>query len=74
MHVLGLGWYENIEFLWYDREKEFRKASQASPNAVMKVWADWRYMSATVAVNLPAVARLDTDAVPDDWKAEAESA
>ncbi len=56
LHVLGLGWYEAIEFHWYDNEKDFRKSADGT--VLMRVWSDWRYMTATVAVNVPAVARL----------------
>jgi len=57
---LGLRWW-SVEIRYYDRPKHFRKASGASANAAMRVWADWRYMTATIAVNVPALAELSDD-------------
>jgi hypothetical protein len=54
--VLGLKWF-TVNCLWYDREKEFRKGGKGV--AVFRIWADWRYMTADLSVNVPAVARLD---------------
>jgi hypothetical protein len=55
--VLGLNWYA-INCLWYDKEKEFLKGNGT---AVFRVWPDWRYMTANVSVNMPAVKRLTDD-------------
>jgi hypothetical protein len=58
MTQLGLNWW-HIEMHWYDREKQFRKADKGL--AVMRIWARWQYLDATIAVNLPAVARMTDD-------------
>jgi len=55
---MGLGFY-SVDLNFYDKEKEFRKAG--GNVAVFRVWADWRYLSASIAVNVKAVARLDDD-------------
>lgn len=61
LHVLGLGWYEQIDFNYYDSAKDYRKTNGASEGGVMMVWADWRYLRASIAVNVPAVARLNDE-------------
>jgi hypothetical protein len=58
IYVLGLAWYY-IEADYYDSEKDFKKTT--GNIVVMRVWVDWRYMTATIAVNVPAVARLSDD-------------
>ena len=55
-HGLGLGYYTR-ETLYYSKEKEFRKGNGGV--AVFRVWADWRYLTFTISVNLPAVKRLN---------------
>lgn len=55
----GLAWW-HVTASWYDDEAEFRKTDGESV-AAFRVWADWRYMTADLAVNVPAVARLDDD-------------
>lgn len=57
---LGLRWWE-IEIRYYDRQRFFRKASGAGRNIAMRVWADWRYATATIAVNVPSLAKMDDD-------------
>jgi len=57
-YLLGLRWY-NVQVNWYDNEKAFRKASGAEGrNVAMRVYSDWRYMTAVVYVNVPALAGM----------------
>jgi hypothetical protein len=58
MTQLGLNWW-TVEMRWYDREKDFRKADRNL--AVMRIWSQWQYLTATIAVNVPAVARMTDD-------------
>lgn len=55
---LGLAWYMG-ETRFYAKEKEFRKSNGGV--AAFRVWADWRYMTFTISVNVPAVRRMDDD-------------
>lgn len=59
VYLLGLRWWD-IEVRWYDNRRDFRTASRApSRNAAMCVYADWRYATATIYVNVEALARVD---------------
>lgn len=59
-YLLGLRWWD-VEVRWYDTRRDFSKASGAKSYGVaMRVYADWRYMTATIHVNVPALARLST--------------
>lgn len=59
--LLGLRWWD-VEVHWYDSGKAFRQASGATGhNVAMRIEADWRYMRATVYVNVPALARMSDD-------------
>jgi hypothetical protein len=61
VYLLGLGWWD-VRVNWYDNEKAFRKASGATSRSVaMRINADWRYATATVCVNVPALEELSDD-------------
>ena len=63
-HGMGLGWYAG-ETQYFQEEEEFlkRDGTVIAGVAVMRVWADWRYMTYTIDVNLKAVKRLDDEAL-----------
>jgi hypothetical protein len=55
---LGLGWY-SFEVLGYEKEKEFRKGNGGV--VAMRIWCDWRYMTASLSINVPAIRRMTDD-------------
>lgn len=60
-YLLGLRWWD-VQVRWYDNERDFRKASGATTdNVAMRISADWRYVAATIWVNVPAIAELSDE-------------
>jgi len=53
---LGLRWW-TIRVLYYNRRKRFKHA--ADHETFARVYADWRYLNATIEINLPCAKRLD---------------
>ena len=55
---LGLRWW-SVEIVFYRKSRDFRKANGASRTAAMKVFPKWQYLQAFIAVNVPAISRMD---------------
>jgi hypothetical protein len=56
LYKLGLLWWD-CEIIYRKKAKHFRKAN--GNVAIMRCYADWRYMRLTLEVNLTQVRRLD---------------
>lgn len=57
MKPMGLLWWRT-DFVYFTDKKTIKEHLEANPGFVclMKAWADWKYMEATVEFNLPALA------------------
>lgn len=61
LQPLGLLWWETT-INYYDDPAEFPGgAGSGDSHVAARVWAQWEYLQATVAINVPEVARMDDD-------------
>ena len=61
LQPLGLLWWQ-VDTLYYDDPAEFPGgAGHGDSHIVARVWAQWEYLTAKIAINVPEVAQMDDD-------------